>query len=230
LKGTAARSLVPPLGRNKINGNIMNKFKFLIGIYVFSVASLYSQDGIFKYKYELSGSVLYNYSNTRWQSSELNGINVTHDLTVQPSIGYFISQHIEFLLDLRYSLSYFDDTYWPMIEWKHNLGFTIGAMYNFYINPFFTLVCGPKIGLSWSRLIMKREALYNFNPWEDDSGWSNRHVLFPVFLAGGRIAITRDCFLLLLIEYSNDNSGNTLDPKVKNIERVSFGFGLSVFL
>jgi hypothetical protein len=51
-----------------------------------------------------------------------------------------------------------------------------------------------------------------------------------MFTLGGRFTITKECSFLAIVEYSNNSSDNSLQPQIKNTEKVSLGLGLSVFL
>jgi opacity protein-like surface antigen len=203
----------------------MKKIFFIFLLFVIPFIKALSQDVNNHSRYELMGSISYNYSNTKYQQSFSAGFNEQHAVTLQPSIGYFLSDNIELLVDLRYIFTYINDTSWPIEQWNHTIGFNVGAAYNIIINPFFTTFIGSKIGLNWSRNIY----LWN-DGYKDDSHWSNRQLLFPMFTLGGRFTITKECSFLAIVEYSNNSSDNSLQPQIKNTEKVSLGLGLSVFL
>ena len=187
---------------------------------------LFSQSNNSHSPYEIFGTISYDYSNTKRQwSGESNYYTYeTHAITFQPSCGYFLTDNIELLADLRYKYSSFYDSDFGT-ERAHTLGFDIGALYNLQANPFLSVFVGPKIGLSWWR----GGLFEDINIY--DPGWSKRQLIFPIILTGGRVAITKDCSIIMLIEYSHTKKSYTpVSYWIMNEDAVSFGVGFSIFL
>jgi hypothetical protein len=178
--------------------------------------------------YELLGSVSYNYSNTKsqWTGESYYFNYETHAVTFQPSGGYFVTDDIELLVDLRYVFSSIYDNWFGVTRktTDHTIGFNVGASYNLQVNPFLSAFVGSKVGLSWWR-----GGLFE-GTYIDDPGWSKRQVSFPIFLIGSRLQLTRDWSILMLVQYSNTNLYYPIPSWHRNDEEVSFGFGFSVFL
>jgi hypothetical protein len=209
----------------------MRRIILIMVLLVIVLTRSQSQDENIHSRYELSGNILYAYSNTQYQQPDPGSID-QHALTLQPSMGYFLTNNIELLVDLRYMFTYMNDPSWPLEEWTHTVGFDVGASYNIIINPFFTAFLGSKIGLSWTRNIYKQNYSdgAGMHYVQYDSGWYDRQLFFPIFSLGGRFAISKESSFLAIMEYSNTNPKNIYQPQIKNIQRISFGFGLSVFL
>ena len=177
--------------------------------------------------YEIFGTVSYNYSNTKRQwSGEPNYYTYkTQEITFQPSGGYFLNRNIELLVDLRYSFSSIYDSDIDHLYKIHTVGFDIGASYNFQINPFLNVFVGSKVGLSWWRGGLFEDIyLYNY-------GWSKRQLSFPIILAGSRFALTKECSIMMLFQYSKTNLAYTpVSYWSMTEEDITYGFGFSIFL
>jgi len=194
---------------------------FLIGYSVLS-----AQSGLNHSPYEIFGTVSYNYSNAnrQWTGEPTIFSYETQTVTFQPSGGYFITENIELLVDLRYTYysTYSSDV--NRTSTNHSISIDIGASYNYQVNPFLSAFIGTKVGLSWWRGSV-------FEDWYIyDPGWSKQQLSFPVFLAGGRFAIMKDCAVMMQIEYSKINVSYPITYWNIYNENVSLGFGFSVFL
>jgi len=188
---------------------------------------LFSQNEHNHSPYEIFGTVSYDYSNTKsqWSGESINYTYETNSITFQPSCGYFLIDNIELLIDLRYKYASVYDSDFGRTVRAHTLGFDIGALYNIQANPFLSVFVGSKIGLSWWRGSLF-EDFYIFDP-----GWSKRQLIFPIILTGGRVAITKDCSIIMLIEYSHTKKSYTpVSYWIMNEDAVSFGVGFSIFL
>jgi hypothetical protein len=164
------------------------------------VCSLMAQDQRSHLPFELLGSISYNNSTVGDASSDVYAMSQnfnSQNLMVRPSIGYFLTNEIEFLFDVQYVLTYLQDDngYDPSKWWSHRLGLSIGASYNYTFNQFITPFLGTRIGTSWSR--MHSEAGV-----PEDYGWGKPEISFPDLFIGTRFFVSKDWAFVISIEYS----------------------------
>jgi hypothetical protein len=149
----------------------------------------------------------------------------TQNLMVRPSIGYFLTSEVEFLLDVQYVLYYShnDDQYASSKWWNHRLGFSIGVSYNYSINPFITPFLGTRIGASWSRMHLESGV-------PEEMGWGKPEISFPDLFAGTRVFVSKDWAFVISIEYSTTKPYSNFPIYWDKNESTSVNFGFSVFL
>ena len=205
----------------------------ILALFTVLVNEAVSQDTTRSFRWELSGTIAYSYSNQSDQNlrrySDFLRYFHTHRWSVQPSIGYFLFQGLEGTFDLKYTFT-FDEfnagTGQPSQEivihqWSHNLGFALGSVYNHAVNPTTDLFLGMKIGLGWSRFV------YNDSWVFRDSGWKKAEVSFPIIVGGGKIFFSEAWALVLQGEYVRTTNFNGDDNTIISI--VSGGIGLAVY-
>jgi len=185
---------------------------------------------------ELSGSVLYSFSRstTPPQSGEsFSRYFETNTIGFQPSLGYFLTQEVEALLGLRYSLEHFAYNYGRYSQGEllegverrqtHRVGFSIGIAYNYLVSESFDIFIATEVGSDWSRTSLETD----FYPLYD-TGWQKPEISFPNFALGGKFFVDPMWALLAQVKYShtiryqgNDDQDNS---------KLSVGLGFSVFL
>jgi hypothetical protein len=194
---------------------------------------LWAQDAKTHSRYELFGTVSFNYSNL---STDTIGIpspvvgsrfsTNTQTLMVRPTFGYFLTDQIEILADIHYTLSYTRIKVVPQTGyqwWSHRPGLALGGSYNFDINPLLRAFVGTRIGASWSRI------LYATDP-PGDYSWGKAEITFPDLFVGGRFYAGKDWALVMLVEYSKTEPYLDLPYGWAKNESTSVAFGFSVFL
>ena len=190
---------------------------------------LMSQDQRSHLPFELLGSISYNNSTVGVASSPTYAMSQnlnSQNLMVRPSIGYFLTDEVEFLFDLQYALSYQHNNYDRIVIydwWSHRLGFSIGASYNYPINPFITPFLGTRIGFSWSRM-------HSEGGVPEDYGWGKPEISFPDLFIGTRFFVSKDWAFVISLEYSKIEPYSNFPIYWDKNESTSVNFGFSVFL
>jgi hypothetical protein len=93
-------------------------------------------------RFELSGTVGYTYTyQSRQWGIPYNFLEYkkSHDIFIQPALGYFVSSELEVLLEPRYTVSYYEYNalmgYTNNVKynyWRHNVALGIGVIYNYF--------------------------------------------------------------------------------------------------
>jgi hypothetical protein len=204
---------------------LMRRFVFTV-LLLTVLSKVFAQQEDRPVSYELLGSINYAYSATKSERKldSYLSIEETHSITVQPSCGYFLTDHFELLMDLSYTLYFLHDNDASMEMWAHRIGIKGGIVYNYQWNSSYSTYIGSKIGISWWREISKQQDYYS------DSRWSGREISFPIILIGNRFTFNNDWSILLIIEYSDTKPYKPNPFWTTHIEKVSFFFGFSVFI
>jgi len=195
----------------------------IFSITVLCVAGVSAQEYRHRPTYELMGSAFFdNSSFSEPNSGSLIESEDLQTLTLKPTAGYFLTESIELLADLKYEFSVrkTNTTMGPVEFRRHRLGIAFGASYNLMSNSDFIPFVGAKIGVTWSRT--QPSSFF-------DTGWGKPEIAFPAFLLGGRFFLAQDWAFIASVEYSVTSPyGN---PSVwKSAQSTTFGFGFSVFL
>jgi hypothetical protein len=204
----------------------MKKITLIVFLFIFTYTS-YAQDSTFHRKYELMGSMSYNFSITLSQLAGEGSISTfrTHSILVSTSTGYFLNPKIELLFDLNYTFYYtYNGAYFlTQREWDHRFGFKAGAAYNWNINKNVELFTGAKIGISWTR-----SSYDNSSRKDYASTWRKPEIAFPVLLFGSRFLITKNCSFTPLIEYEYIGNKENIYFWTRSNHNISLNFGISV--
>ena len=184
---------------------------------------------------EISGSVLYHYSNLTWgpyPGESFERFIRSHTVTLQPSVGYFVTPEFEMVLEPHYSYRFYQQnsgfqqggniTEIVLDRWTHNLGVNGGPVYNHRIGDVVILFGGFHFGVSWTN--------FGFNPLDPRlrSPWKKAEISFPKISGGTKIFFAENWATVLLCQFSKTTNYNGYDGQTNT--ELAIGLGLSVFL
>ena len=204
----------------------MKTLSFVV-LLVFTLGSSSAQEKAFSRMWELQGTASYQSTERSGPGQQFRGEgwSKSHSVTVTPSCGYFVCDNLELLLDVRYAFDQYESAFSGIDHIKdarHQVGFGIGAAYNYRLTPFFEPYIAAKAGLTWSRLVQD---------WGYDSGWGQRQVIFPDFVLGGRLHFSSQWAGVIFVEYKRTHPVmDYYNGEWNEYETVLIGFGFSVFI
>jgi hypothetical protein len=184
---------------------------------------------------ELSGSLAYSFNSESYDFQYPGGFDpydYTHTISIEPSIGYFFTKHLELNVSLTYSaiLMYWNG--YKLVgstvseeayrQWNHRMGFLAGPTYNYSVNEIATLFARVAVGFMWLKVGSDSPGRA-YTP-----AWTRPSVTLPQVVIGMKIRISPDWQLETYGQYlhiSND-SGNA--EWVSN--QIAIGVGFAVLL
>ncbi len=188
---------------------------------------LTAQDGPSLRTWEVQGTASYQSTERSGPGRPFrgDGWSKSHSAALTPMCGYFLSDHTELLVDLRYAFDQYESGF-PGLEdtrtTRHQVGFAVGAAYNYRVTTFIEPYLAAKAGLTWGRLV---------EDWGYDSGWGQRQVIFPDVVLGGRLFFSSQWAGVVFVEYKRTRP--VMDyyyGEWNEYETFMVGIGFSVFI
>lgn len=211
----------------------------LIGTLTFFLFSriAFGQTNDERFSIEVSGNVLYDYSNLTYGpelGESFERFIRRHTITFQPRLGYFVTPELQLALEPHYSyrfMQYNSSQYQfgqPVKEyvygqWTHNVGASIGPVYNYQLGSAVVLFGGILAGVSWT--------YFGYDPpysWLVASPWKKPEITFPQLSGGTKIFFADTWAAVFMLQYSRTTNFNGRDDQTN--AGLSLGLGLSVFL
>ena len=199
-------------------------------LFLFVITLLLIQAGIaeedslkYRHHWEVSGQLFYS-STVQSNQPGYQTIDIrTYTWALQPGIAWFVDDHIQFGLDIRYQLTRrevewpFDhETYsWSSVSYSGNLMVAIGPGYNLPIGPSIWAFVNLKMGLVW---IHEGGSTPDV---PDYSYWSQSKIVFPIIQGGLKYFVVRQCAAVIQLQYDRIS----YDPQ----STFSVGVGLAVY-
>jgi hypothetical protein len=204
-------------------------------VLAFGLSSSSAQDGT-NFLYETNGSIFYSYSNTYSPLPPNNTISQkSHQLQLEPELGWFVVPAIELLIDLHYSFAY--SSYTPVTaidngmyilssehSLTHRIGLYLGFSYNIPVNEEITSFIGTKAGFSQTRDIYTYDGSLD-GPPNIDTGWKPSEFSFPSFFCGAKFYFNPRWALVLKAQYIKTNRYQGYSNQ-KN-DAIDFGLGIA---
>jgi hypothetical protein len=158
---------------------------------------LSAQQGADQPKWELQGTGSYQSTERSGPGPYFHaeGWSRSRVLTLTPMCGYFVTDNIELIADLRFVRDIYENDFenlQPYRDVRDQIGFSIGAGYNYRLTSFFMPYIAVKAGLAWTRLTQDIG---------DDSRWGSRQVILPDVVLGGRLLFSSQWAGVISIEY-----------------------------
>ncbi len=203
-----------------------------------SLDSLFARNNLMRGRFEVQGTLLYSFShqtNPPYEGETFDRYFRENTLTLQPSIGYFVSDSWELLLQPRFSFqsqshNYGDITFvgsrYQITEEdqtyrSYSLGILAGLFFHFPLSQAVYSFIGASAGWNWAKY-----------SWQDSSPiigsysspWSGAEVSFPNFAAGLKIFLLDNWALIPQAQLMNTINGY-YDGDIS----VSIGVGFAVY-
>ena len=214
----------------------MKQTVIAICIFVMISPFVYGQTVVRQFTFELSGSVLYNYSNLTWgpyPGESFERFTRRQSVTFQPGVGYFATRELELMFEPHYSYRFFqqnsgeyqtNETVREIVfgQWTHNVGLSVGPAYNYPAGDRVVIFGGILFGVSWT--------YFGYDPPSVRLGspWKKPEISFPQILGGARVFFTDNWATVFSVQYSRTTNYYGYDDQTNT--ELALGLGLSVFL
>ena len=208
-------------------------------IVALSGGCLFAQASLVGGLIEAQGSVLYSFSDQTqfpYGDETFDRYFRQHNISLQPSVGYFFSNDWELILQPHYSFQLVTYNYgeirstgsgYETIErkaqrWSYSIGIVIGFIFHVPLSRSVSSFIGATGGLNWRKVTEDFETGYFYSP-----PWSKPEVTFPGVSAGLKIFIVQNWAFIPQVQLSR-----TTYPDTRSYEKelaLSFGVGFAVY-
>jgi hypothetical protein len=182
---------------------------------------------------EIQNTIQYSYFNENKNNMRPIFYRKSHDVAIQPSIGCFIFNNMEVILQPRFSFQYLEINYYMCVSSSGDLievidrtyiyhpGVCLGFVFHQALSEYCYSFIGLTGGISWFK---KHNYSNHTYIWE----WSNPEWIFPSFAVGCKFFVTDQWALFPQFQYDYKTylEGKRDDSEAK----IFYGIGICFYL